>query len=93
VRATFFNIGYVLSFNVAILVMTLAVPYSVITQVISASNPVNVVVDKALFAKGLDYAFQVSAVINALAIAPSVLRGKRTLTYETRELPLAIEPE
>ncbi len=93
VRATFFNIGYVLSFNVAILVMTLAVPYSVITQVISASNPVNVVVDKALFAKGLDYAFQVSAVINALAIAPSVLRGKRAVTYENRELPLAVEPE
>ncbi|HKT21984.1 MAG TPA: MFS transporter, partial [Nitrososphaerales archaeon] len=34
VRATFFNIGYVLSFNVAILVMTLALPYSVITAVI-----------------------------------------------------------
>lgn len=78
VRATFFNVGYVLSFNVAILVMTAVLPFSVITAVISSPNPAAIAgVDKVLFAKGLDYAFQVSAAINALAIAPSVLRGKR----------------
>lgn len=93
VRATFFNIGYVLSFNVAILVMTLALPYSVITAVISSPNPTAIVgLDKALFAKGLDYAFQVSAVINALAIAPSVLRGNRAEEYPRGEVP-GIEPE
>ena len=92
-RATFFNIGYVLSFNVAILVMTLAVPYSVITQVISAANPVNIAVDKVLFAKGLDYAFQVSAVINAIAIAPSVMRGRRPPGLAKSEAPVALEPE
>ena len=80
-RATFFNVGYVLSFNVAILVMTAALPYSVITSVISSTNPAAIVgVDKVLFAKGLDYAFQVSAVINAVAIIPSVLRGKRAVS-------------
>jgi EmrB/QacA subfamily drug resistance transporter len=94
VRATFFNVGYVLSFNVAILIMTLALPYSVITAVIAAPNPAAIVgVDKALFAKGLDYAFQVSAVINALAIAPSVLRGKRTTVYPAGERPTTLEPE
>ena len=78
VRATFFNVGYVLSFNVAILVMTAALPYSVITSVISSSNPAAIGgVDRVLFARGLDYAFEVSAAINAVAIAPSVLRGKR----------------
>lgn len=78
IRATFFNVGYVLSFNVAILVMTVALPFSVITSVISSTNPSAILgVDKTLFAKGLDYAFQVSALINAIAIAPSVLRGKR----------------
>ena len=78
VRATFFNVGYVLSFNVAILVMTAALPYSVITAVISSSNPAAIGgVDRVLFARGLDYAFEVSAAINAVAIAPSVLRGKR----------------
>lgn len=77
VRATFFNVGNVLSFNVAILVMTLVLPYSTITAVISSQNPVLIGVDKALFAKGLDTAFLVSAVINALAIIPSALRGKR----------------
>jgi EmrB/QacA subfamily drug resistance transporter len=93
VRATFFNVGYVLSFNVAILVMTLAVPYSVITQVISASNPANIAVDKALFARGLDYAFEVSAAINAVAIAPSVLRGKRNSPYPAAGRPTAPDPE
>lgn len=94
VRATFFNVGYVLSFNVAILVMTLALPYSVITTVISAPNPSAILgVDKLLFAKGLDYAFQISAVINALAIAPSVLRGKRATGYSAGEPPAVIEPD
>lgn len=79
VRATFFNVGYVLSFNIAILVMTVVLPYSVITKVISSPNPSAVAgVDKGLFANGLDYAFKVSAAINAVAIAPSVLRGRRT---------------
>ncbi|MDG6901960.1 MAG: MFS transporter [Nitrososphaerota archaeon] len=94
VRATFFNVGYVLSFNVAILVMTLALPYSVITAVISAPNPAAIVgADKALFLKGLDYAFLVSAVINAAAIFPSVLRGKRAAVYRKDDLPIALGSE
>ncbi|MDE1853763.1 MAG: MFS transporter [Thaumarchaeota archaeon] len=96
VRATFFNIGYVLSFNVAILVMTAALPFAVITSVISSPNPASIVgVDKVLFAKGLDYAFQVSAVINAIAIAPSVLRGKRATSYSKEGPPpsIALEPD
>jgi EmrB/QacA subfamily drug resistance transporter len=96
-RATFFNIGYVISFNVAILIMTTALPYSTITAVISAPNPALVAgVDKALFAKGLDSAFQISALINAVAIAPSVLRGKRVhapgMTPVTRE-EIGLEPD
>jgi EmrB/QacA subfamily drug resistance transporter len=86
VRATFFNVGYVLSFNLAILVMTAALPYTVITKVISSPNPSAILgVDRVLFANGLDYAFQVSAVINAIAIAPSVLRGKRAHPYPKGE--------
>ena len=95
VRATFFNVGYVLSFNVAILVMTLALPYSVITAVISAPNPAAIGgVDKVLFSRGLDYAFQVSALINAIAIAPSVLRGKRAQGYAAPEpQEMGLEPD
>ena len=78
VRATFFNVGYVLSFNVALLLMTTVLPYSTITAVISSGNPAAIAgLDKALFARGIDYAFEVSAAINAAAIIPSVLRGKR----------------
>ncbi|MDG6973654.1 MAG: hypothetical protein JRM95_02345, partial [Nitrososphaerota archaeon] len=77
------NVGYVLSFNVALLVMTAVLPYSTITAVISSTNPAAIAgVDKALFARGLDYAFEVSAAINAVAILPSVLRGKRSATYQ-----------
>lgn len=95
VRATFFNVGYVLSFNVAILVMTLALPYSVITSIISSPNPAAIgAAQKALFAKGLDYAFQVSAVINAVAIAPSVLRGTRVRPQPGgRDLSVLPDPE
>jgi EmrB/QacA subfamily drug resistance transporter len=86
VRATFFNVGYVLSFNIALLVMTAVLPYSTITAVISSANPAAIAgLDKALFAKGLDYAFEVSAAINAVAILPSVLRGKRAATYPAGE--------
>ncbi|MCL5672907.1 MAG: MFS transporter [Nitrososphaerota archaeon] len=96
VRATFFNVGYVLSFNVALLVMTAVLPYSTITAVISSGNPAAIAgLDKTLFARGIDYAFEVSAVINAVAILPSVLRGKRSAALpEGRPGPLGgFEPE
>ena len=96
VRATFFNVGYVLSFNVALLVMTAVLPYSTITAVISSGNPAAIAgLDKTLFARGIDYAFEVSAVINAFAILPSVLRGKRSAALpEGRPGPLGgFEPE
>ena len=96
VRATFFNVGYVLSFNVALLVMTAVLPYSTITAVISSGNPAAIAgLDKALFARGIDYAFEVSAVINAIAILPSVLRGKRSAAIpEGKPGPLGgFEPE
>ena len=79
VRATFFNVGFVLSFNVALLVMTTVVPYATVTAVISSGSSAAVAgADKALFARGLDYAFMTSAAINAAAIFPSILRGKRS---------------
>ncbi|MDG6921585.1 MAG: MFS transporter [Nitrososphaerota archaeon] len=96
VRATFFNVGYVLSFNVALLLMTTVLPYSTITAVISSGNPAAIAgLDKALFARGIDYAFEVPAAINAVAILPSVLRGKRTagLTQGKAERVRGFEPE
>jgi MFS family permease len=75
-RATFFQVGYVISLNAAVLIMTLVVPYQTITFVISAINPVVITAsDKLLFMKGLSTAYFWLAIVNVAAIAPSVLRG------------------
>lgn len=76
-RATFFNLGLVISLNLAVVIMTIIVPYSIITQIISSINPVTIPqADKDLFVKGLNHTYIWLAVINLLAIPPSILRGK-----------------
>jgi MFS family permease len=78
VRAIFFNLGYTLSLNLAILVMTLDLPFSRITQIISSLNPTALsVAEKAGFATAINHVYLVMAVVNTIAIAPSLLRGKR----------------
>jgi MFS family permease len=75
-RATFFQVGYVISLNAAVLIMTLVVPYQTITLVISAINPITITAsDKLLFMKGLSTAYFWLAIVNVAAIPPSVLRG------------------
>jgi MFS family permease len=75
-RATFFQVGFVTSLNVAVLTMTFVIPYKTITDVISAVNPVTISEsDRLLFLEGLRTAYSWLAIINIAAIAPSVLRG------------------
>jgi MFS family permease len=75
-RGTFFQVGYVISLNAAVLMMTFVMPYQTITQVISAINPITITpTDKLLFMKGLSTAYFWLAIINVAAIPPSVLRG------------------
>jgi EmrB/QacA subfamily drug resistance transporter len=75
-RATFFQVGYVISLNAAVLVMTTVVPYQTITLVISSLNPITITAsEKILFMKGLSTAYFWLGIINAAAIPPSVLRG------------------
>ncbi|MDV3276993.1 MAG: MFS transporter [Nitrososphaerales archaeon] len=77
-RATFFNVGLTLSFNVVILVMTFFLPYSLITSIISSTNISSIASSaRVLFADGLDKAYLVLAVVNTVAIIPSLLRGRR----------------
>jgi len=76
VRATFFQVGFALSLNVVVLLMTLVIPYHTITEVISAINPVAIPeADRLLFLKGVSYSYSWLAVVNLSAIAPSILRG------------------
>ncbi|HLQ21507.1 MAG TPA: hypothetical protein VK127_04270, partial [Nitrososphaerales archaeon] len=89
-RATFFFIGFTLSFNLAILVMTLSVPYSVITAVITSFNsPAISEPDKVLFTTALSRAYQWFAVLNTTAIIPSLLRGKRDAAATSKGVVVA----
>ncbi|MCP8313200.1 MAG: MFS transporter [archaeon] len=75
-RATFFNVGFTISLNLAVLIMTFTVPYAVVTKIISSTNPIVIPeVDKILFSEGLKNTYLWLAVLNTAAIPPSVLRG------------------
>ncbi|HWM49886.1 MAG TPA: MFS transporter, partial [Thermoplasmata archaeon] len=75
-RATFFNVGYTISLNLAILIMTFTVPYAIVTRIIS-SSPVGISpTDRFLFEQGIKTTYLWLAAINTVAILPSFLRGR-----------------
>jgi EmrB/QacA subfamily drug resistance transporter len=77
-RATFFNVGYTLSVNAVILLMTFRVPYSLITSMISSLTPTTLTLsERVAFAGGLNFVYLILFGINTLAFIPSLLRGKR----------------
>jgi EmrB/QacA subfamily drug resistance transporter len=77
-RATFFNIGYTISVNLVILVMTFTLPLSEITQIISAITPTAVTqLERMQFAVAINHVYFVMGVVNLVAIAPNLLRGRR----------------
>jgi EmrB/QacA subfamily drug resistance transporter len=77
-RATFFNVGFTISLNLAILIMTFTVPYAIVTNIISSTNSFVIPEpDKLLFAEGLKNTYLWLAALNTAAIPPSVLRGGR----------------
>jgi EmrB/QacA subfamily drug resistance transporter len=77
-RATFFNVGYTISVNAVILLMTVHVPYSLITNVISTLNPSTLTLaQRTQFADGLHFVYLVLAAVNIVALVPSLLRGQR----------------
>lgn len=79
-RGTFYNIGFTLSFNVAILLMEFKVPYALITEMISSINPIALsLADRTAFASGLNVVYLVLGIVNTIAIAPSLLRGRRKI--------------
>jgi EmrB/QacA subfamily drug resistance transporter len=87
-RSTFFQVGFVTSLNVAVLIMTFVIPYRTITDVISALNPVAISEsDRLLFLRGLRTAYFSLAIVNLAAIAPSVLRGS------SKDKPRKTEPK
>src|SRR5207249_4039058 len=77
-RATFFNVGYTISLNLAILITTFTVPYALVTQIIRSGNTPGISdAERMLFAEGIKTTYLWLAGINTLAILPSLLRGRR----------------
>jgi hypothetical protein len=72
----------VISINLAIVVMTLTVPYYIVSEVIASSIAITPA-EITLFAGGLNSAYLWMAIINAVAIIPSLLRGRRTEETKT----------
>jgi EmrB/QacA subfamily drug resistance transporter len=75
-RATFFNVGFVTSLNLAVLIISFAVPYALITQIVSIGSVAVSNADKILFLQGLKTTYLWLAILNAIAVIPSVFRGK-----------------
>ena len=87
-RATFFNIGFTISLNLAILITTFTVPYALVTQIISAQDPSTIsAADRFLFAQGIKTTYLWLAGLNTLAILPSLLRGRRARRQEPGAAP------
>ena len=92
-RSTFFNLGFVLSFNIVILVLAAYLPYAFITQIISSQGAQSTIsADAGRFSGALDNVFLVLAAINTVAIIPSLLRGPRVESNASL-LPQPAEPE
>jgi EmrB/QacA subfamily drug resistance transporter len=77
-RSTFFNVGFTISLNLAVLIMTFKVPYGLVSRIVSSVGTVTVSAsDRVLFAEGLKNTYIWLALINSVAIVPSVLRSKK----------------
>src|SRR5207253_5128544 len=81
-RATFFNVGYTISLNLAILIATFTVPYALVTRIISSGGTGISEDERSLFAQGLKTTYLWLAGLNTLAILPSTSRGRRAHAEE-----------
>ncbi len=82
----FLNIGLTISLNLAVLIMSFTVPYSVITEVISTLSYSQLTPEEqALFYSSIQNTYFVIAVINALGIIPSAFQIRRGSVREAVE--------
>lgn len=87
-RTTTFNIGLTASAGVAVLLMTLVIPFSVLSPLIEGiANPATAAVSKNLFLEGFKITVLVFACLNSIAIVPSALRGPKIYPTSTAKEP------
>ncbi len=90
-RGIIFSIGYTISLNLAILLMTLVIPYGLLTEIMTEQMGVITAADKLLFVQAMQMTYLWLAGINTLAIIPSVLRGKRVAQAPISAADAALE--
>jgi len=74
----FLNIGLTVSLNFAIVIMSFTAPYSLITRIITQIGSTSVTSsEQMLFMASIKSAFFAIAIVNALAILPSILQINR----------------
>jgi EmrB/QacA subfamily drug resistance transporter len=74
----FLNVGLSVSLNFAILIMSLTAPYSLITRIVSGIGSVSVTAsEQMLFMESIKSAYFAIAIVNALAIIPSLFQINR----------------
>ena len=80
-RATTFNVGITASYGIAILLVSIVVPYHTMTDLIQGILPTasNLTLAREQFLGGFRIAVFVLAVVNTLGIIPSALRGTRKI--------------
>ena len=78
-RQTMFNVGMTSSYGIAILFLTFGIPYTLLSPLVQGLVPaVSLVSARIEFLDGFRIALILLAIINAAAIAPSLMRGKTT---------------
>ena len=75
IRSTFLNVGFVVSLNLAVLIMSLTIPYALVTQV-AAGYTTTLSTSKEMFLQSIKTTYLWLAFVNAFAIIPSILRNK-----------------
>lgn len=76
-RTTTFNIGLTASYGIAVLLLSLVVPYSTLAGLISGSTTILVSAAKIQFLSGFKIAVLVVAILNTIGIVPSAMRGPK----------------
>jgi MFS family permease len=74
-RSTFLNVGFAISLNLAILIMSLTIPYALVTQIASGYAP-SLSMGKEMFLQSLKTTYLWLALVNTLALIPSILRTR-----------------
>ncbi len=90
VRATVFNAGFTVSLNLSILLMATVAPYNLISQVIASNRTGIPQGSTQLFVEALQKTYIWLAVINGVAVVPSLLRGKHAQAQKEEAAPVVV---